>query len=232
LDRTWDWRFVLESGNFSRQRPTYDFFGVKYYFDRRGDQGAMGKLLTPVTMADLEVYRSETAWPRAFFANRVLPYDDVKAVARLIQAGAKPFAAVTRRDADAAGLNPILSNDVAQQVVAPARAYKLTQNSTSFVVDASGPGLAVLHETYVPRDFQAEINGKPAPVVRINHAFKGVFLPTAGTYTVRFTYWPEHMTLALSVAAFAALLWALACFLAPRLPSAWLDPRAQTAAHA
>jgi hypothetical protein len=225
VERTWDWRFVLEAANLHSQRPIYDFLGVKYYFDRRGDQGAMAKVLTPVIMADLEVYRSESAWPRAFFSPRILPYSDVQEIANWVKSGAAPFAAMSRKDIDDAALRPLLSNDSRAQPISPARGFKLTTNSTTFVVDATSAGLAVLHETYVPRDFKATLNGKDVEVLRANHAFKAVHIPNAGTHVITFTYWPERLTLAIVASICAILIWAGLCFLAPRLPLSWLDTR-------
>jgi hypothetical protein len=68
----------------------------------------------------------------------------------------------------------------------PARDYKLTTNSTRFFVRASGPGVAVLTETFIADDFRATLNGQRVPYFRVNHAFKGVAIPSAGEWTVTF----------------------------------------------
>jgi hypothetical protein len=68
----------------------------------------------------------------------------------------------------------------------PARDYKLTTNSTRFFVRASGPGVAVLTETFIADDFRATLSGQRVPYFRVNHAFKGVAIPSAGEWTVTF----------------------------------------------
>ena len=78
--------------------------------------------------------------------------------------------------------------------VASATDYVLTPNSTSFHVRTSGPGLAVLSEGFVEHDFQATLNGQSVPYLRVNHALKGVVVPAAGDWTVRFVYRPQHWT--------------------------------------
>ena len=95
--------------------------------------------------------------------------------------------------------------------VVSATDYVLTPNSTSFHVRTSGPGLAVLSEGFVEHDFQATLNGESVPYLRVNHALKGVVVPAAGDWTVRFVYRPQHWTQSwivagLGFAAFLALL--------------------------
>jgi hypothetical protein len=88
--------------------------------------------------------------------------------------------------------------------VRPARDYRLEPNATIFTVEAPAPGVAVLAETYYLDDFKVTVNGQPAEYFRVNHAFKGVALPAAGTYVIAFRYWPEHFTVALWAAVMGA----------------------------
>ncbi len=93
-------------------------------------------------------------------------------------------------------------------MIRPARDYRLEPNRTTFTVEAPGPGVAVLLETYYLDDFEVSVNGKPADYFRANHTFRGVALPAAGTYEISFNYWPEHFTAALwaGLAGLIALL--------------------------
>jgi hypothetical protein len=50
-------------------------------------------------------------------------------------------------------------------------------------------------------DFVATLNDQPTPYFRVNHAFKGVFIPSAGDWTIEFTYRPAWWTFSLAVAA-------------------------------
>jgi hypothetical protein len=92
--------------------------------------------------------------------------------------------------------------------------YRLTSNTTAFTIEAPRAGVAVLEESYVPDNFRVRINGQPAPVLRINHIFKGVTLPAAGTYRIEFEYWPRVLT--------PALWLALGGFIAVLGGAAWL----------
>ena len=64
-------------------------------------------------------------------------------------------------------------------------------------MDAPGPGVAVLTETYYLNDFEVTVNGRPAACFRVNHAFRGVALPAVGTYTISYRYWPRYFTASL-----------------------------------
>ena len=41
------------------------------------------------------------------------------------------------------------------------------------------------------------VNGQPASYFRVNHAFRGIALPAAGTYAITYSYWPQYFTLSL-----------------------------------
>jgi uncharacterized membrane protein YfhO len=66
-------------------------------------------------------------------------------------------------------------------------------------------------EPWLLDDFQASVDGEPTPYLRINHAFKAVAIPGAGTYRIEFTYWPRGFSLCLVLAAVGlvggGLLW-------------------------
>jgi hypothetical protein len=214
--RIWDWRIYQEFGTFAPLRPFYDFLNVRYYFDYKSNQGLLGAELSKVFIGDLDLYRSETTWPRAFFTDRLATYTTAKEFANLIATGdGRPFAAMQASD-------PLLRSDLpahlATRTITPARNYRLTTNTTAFDVEASGPGLVALTEAWLPHDFRVTLNGERVPYMRLNHAFKGVFIPTAGHHHLEFTYRPQRFTLALNLATLGLGLWGI---------SAWFVRRAE-----
>jgi hypothetical protein len=214
--RIWDWRIYQEIGTYAPLRPFYDFLNVRHYLDYHSGQPALATLFTKLFDGDLDVYRSETVWPRAFFTDRLATYATVKDFAKLIATGdGRPFAAMQAGD-------PALRTDIpatlSTRTVTPARNYRLTTNTTAFDIEASGPGLVALSEAWLPHDFRVTLNGKRVHYLRLNHAFKGVFIPTAGLHHLEFTYRPQRFTLALNLAALGLGLLGL---------SAWLVRRAE-----
>lgn len=198
VERVWDWRFVVTPENLATARPFLDLLNVRYLLADSSDRPGLSPRLTLVSPADLDVWRNETAWPRAYFTNRVATYQNAADFAALVRASdQRPLAAVQSSDRD---LPALPRGDLAGRTIVPATAYRLTNNTTSFTVNATAAGVIVLGEAWVARDFTATVNGQPATLFRINHAFKGLAVPQAGTYQVTVRYRPHHFALSLGLA--------------------------------
>lgn len=191
------WTAALTKENLALVKPVYDALNIRYYLGSMALADRPSPGLKRIAASDLEVLASDAAWPRAFFTDRLARYPDVPVLMSWVKRGdGRPFAAVSQGEK----LVPELSGKLSERKVTPARDYRLTANTTSFTVDAPHAGIAVLNESFVPDDFRARINGQATPVFRVNHIFKGVALPSAGTYRVEIEYWPRVLTPALWVA--------------------------------
>jgi hypothetical protein len=187
VERIWDWRLYLDPPEAAKARPYLDALNVRYYFDLRSDQGLLGKSFRLMKAADLDVYSSPTAWPRAFFTDRVVSYDQAPDFVHLIGANdGRPFAGVQRSDENAQEAIALLRHDLFGRTVVAATKYRLTENTTSFDVHAPTPGVVVLNEAYWPGDFRAEANGQKLPILRMNHAMRGVRIDAPGDYHIVF----------------------------------------------
>lgn len=202
LNQVWGWRIYTSDESLESDKPALDFLNVRHYLHLDGDHERLARLLTPVKAADLDVYRSETAWPRAFFTTQAKLYESPSAFGKLVRESVtKPFAAVEKPELEK---HPDLSAFLVAEIDRPgqpARDYQLTDNSTAFTIDATGPGLAVLHESWLHREFEARLDGQPVKYLRVNHAFKAIIVPTAGVHRVEFTYRPRRFTLSLALMA-------------------------------
>ena len=206
LKRVWNWDWANKAEDAPRLGPVHDMMNVDYYIADHTTPALEFPGLKLVQQLDLDIYQSPTAWPRAFFTDRLATYGTTKDFSDLVQHGdRRPFAAGQKNQTDL----PALPADLASRTVRPATGYRLTTNNTSFVVDAPGPGIAVLTEAYYEHDFQAMVDGKPAPNFRVNHAFKGVVIPGAGRHEVTFAYWPLYTTLSLWLAAAGVMIAAM-----------------------
>ena len=201
------WWPTLAKSRLPETRAIYDAMNVRYYLGSPATAAEPTPGLRKIASADLEVFESETAWPRAFFTDRVTSYRDERTLAAWVKGGdGRPFAAVLESEAQTSVLPP----DQKSRTIAAGRDYRLTSNTTSFTIEAPGAGLAVLTESFVPDNFRARINGQPAPILRVNHIFKAVALPAAGTYRIEFEYWPRVLSSALRL-ALAGVLATLGC---------------------
>ena len=211
------WRLYSNSEDVRKAGPFLDFLNVRHYLAAAGTTAGLAPALTPAGKSDLEIFASSSAWPRAFFTDRIDSYDTPDVLMAKILAGpAQPFAAVQQPDlANDRGVAQ-LSRDVATRTVNAATHYRLATNSTSFRVRANGPGLVVLNEAWWPDTFRVRVDGVRQPVVRVNHAFNGVRIESDGDHEVTFYYWPRHFLRVLIISATAALVSLLALFLALR----------------
>jgi hypothetical protein len=147
----------------------------------------------------VRAFERPTAWPRAFFTSDVQRYEGVDELIRRLRSASQPFAVVLASDGEA--LEATAGLVAPSQAVVRAEQYHLTPNTTTFSVRAPGPGVAVLGEAFLADDFRATLNGESVAYFRVNHVFKGVRIPGAGNWTIRFEYQPRRWTLALILAA-------------------------------
>lgn len=223
LEIIWDWRVFTTPANLAAEKPALDFLNVRHYLELHSDQARLGAMLTSVKIADLDVYRSESAWPRAFFSRGIVTYHTTSEFGQAVRhANGHPFAAMQADDLagspDASAL--AVKTGSSPRPISRAHDYRFTTNTTAFTVDADGPGIAVLHEAWLRKDFRVTVNGRPAEYVRVNHAFKGVILSAAGAYRIEFDYWPRHFSLALALSALG-----IALLMASLLGVWWLHMR-------
>jgi hypothetical protein len=194
--RWWD-SGAWSENDITGQLPIQDLFNVRYYLATHSETPRELPGLRRLAGYDLDVYESPSAWPRAFFTDRLSSYSSLPDFAQQVQRNRQPFAAVAV--ADWKVLDSRLSPNQSGRTVRPAFNYELTTNRTEFTVDAPGPGVIVLTESYYPKDFVVTVDGEPTNYFRVNHAFKAVSVDIGGRHHVVFTYRPHRLTLALDL---------------------------------
>ena len=198
----WGWLIVSLADDYAKLQRSLDFIGVRYLFAEPHD--ALPGSLSVVHCSDMQIGESKSAWPRAFFTDAAFDAATAKEVAALVQHGdGRPFAAVSSATTSE---HPSLKKEPSIRSTAFATNYRLTNNTTTFDITANAPGLAVLHEANVPGDIVATVDGKEVPCLVVNGAFRGAWIDTPGTHTVRFSYVPRVWAQSLRVAAAGVLL--------------------------
>ena len=192
IKRQWEWRTLLLPEQMRATQKWTDLFNNRYFLGPRGETPPQG--YRHLFSEDLEAWESPTAWPRAFFTDRVLTYNSVAEFAALVNGSSTPFAAV-QKGAPLSGTGTVVA----------ATNYALRANSTRFELHVPSPGVVALTETWFDGDIRVTLNGQPAEAFRVNHAFRGVKIPAAGKYSVKFSYWPRVLTKALWLCAFGGL---------------------------
>ena len=198
-------------------RRFYDLLGVRYYvggIDSAPSSQPAIDGLRALGRHDLDLYESTTAWPRAFFTDEVTPSHGAEDLFRAALLGdGRPFAAVAPGELaarpDLHAFAPLLRGEggAADRRVVPATAYRLTSRTTTFRLQAPGPGVAVLLEGYQrPYNEQVYLDGQPVPHLRMNEAFTGIRVPAAGEHVVRVVYGPRDLPVLLGISALGLLL--------------------------
>jgi hypothetical protein len=198
------WRFGIDHEFLSTNLALLNMLNVRYFLGDAGMESEPVVSLNKIASLDLDVFESERVWPRAFFTDQLVTYGHDEEFIELLKKGdGTPFGGIPKEELDnQAELSKFMgvATPSGSRKTIPATDYVLTSNTTSFKVNASGPGVIVLTEAYVPGDFQVRVNGKPANYFRVNSAFKGFFVQEAGEYDVSFAYWPRYLTLSLWIA--------------------------------
>ena len=214
LPMMWHWRLVTNRQLATAVRGFYDLLNVRFYADY--PHGPVPEPLPGAHLLgryDLDLYESDTVWPRAFFTDSLTVSNGNKELFALLADGdGRPFAAVPPEalaGTTGGALRALVrgDGDGETRAVVPAAGYRLGNRTTAFRVHATGPGVAALLEAYQdPTNVRVEINGRPASCFRVNEAFAGVYLPAAGDYEISFRYGPRDLPSLLGASALGLVL--------------------------
>lgn len=203
IERPWGqlraggWLTLVSPGELARVSPLLDMLNVGFVLAPTSLPLSGLPEVPIVGMDRLRPLRRPTAWPRAFYVQGIKTYQALPEVVDQMSAQRTPFAMVQATDRRAAAATWGLPRF--DQTFVAGEAYHLTANTTSFTIRAPGRGVAVLTETFLPDDFRATLNGRRVGYFRVNHAFKGVAIPSAGEWRVSFEYRPHYWYLSLVV---------------------------------
>jgi hypothetical protein len=200
-------KMTLTPAGQMRLPPVLDMLGVRYVIFR----GTPGTNTQPIFQGqDYWVLENPAVLPRAFVPHRVEVVND--AATRLEKLSAPEFDPREIAYVESPVSVPDSCRGAVEVVGAlPTRVRLSVRMETA--------GLVVLADTW-DRGWHAYLDGRPQPILRANHAIRGVVVP-AGTATLEFRYQPASLAWGLALAALAAI--SLAVWLAVVV---WRDARA------
>jgi hypothetical protein len=172
-----------------REGPFYDFLAVKYLITAEGESLPTPWLQQPDGSSRVDMYENTMVLPRAFMVYQaIVEPDDAQSLALIGEKAFDPAETVLL-----ASGNPLAglpgTGDV--QIISAGT------NEISLTVDTTQPGYLVLSDTYYP-GWQVWIDGRETEILRANHAFRAVFLPT-GFHEIQFKFRPVSVYIGLSV---------------------------------
>ena len=195
------WQYDLTA--YHRARPILDWVGVRYvvldhlHFREGRRTDAAPLLQAPISLRQayqdrrVTILESPTAQSRAEFWSSFTVDADQQAVLATLQRDPSAVLGAPRVEASQAPAEIPASSPEPVRTTVPVASYR--PNSVELAVDAPTGGLLVLKDVYAP-GWSATLNGATVPIVRVNGLVRGVVVPDAGQYTVRFSYRPATFT--------------------------------------
>jgi hypothetical protein len=187
-------------GTGGRSTRLYDLLGVRYVLGSKEVTLDWSKFsLAFGGDPTLNVYRNETALPRAFVVHQAVVAADHEAAWQIIhQAGFDPATSVVLEGGHPLDAGPGSTEPDSAQVVH----YGL--NSLEIEVNSPAEGYLFLSDPFYP-GWQAKVDGEPATLLRANYAFRAVAVP-AGTHRVTMTFRPLSWLAGLGISAATVLI--------------------------
>jgi hypothetical protein len=185
-------------GSGGRSTRLYDLLGVRYVLGSKEvvlDWNKFGLAFDGDSAVN--VYRNETALPRAFVVHRaVVAADHEDAWARLHQPGFDPASTVVLE-----GGQPL---DSTVDESASVRVLRYEPDSLEIEVDSPVAGYLFLSDPYYP-GWRAAVDGQPATIQRADYAFRAVAVP-AGVHRVTMDFRPASWVVGLGLSGVTVLV--------------------------
>jgi hypothetical protein len=185
-------------GTGGRSTQLYDLLGVRYLLGSKEIVLDWDKFtLVDERDPQVNVYRNETALPRAFVVHRViLAGDQEDAWTRIHQPGFDPASTVVLEGGQPLDGQTDVDDRVQITLYQP--------HAVVMEVEAGADGFLFLSDPFYP-GWRAEVDGAPATILRANYAFRAVALP-AGKHQVTMTFRPGMWYAGLAVSLLTCLV--------------------------
>jgi hypothetical protein len=154
-------------------------------------------------VGDSYVYHNTLCLPRAFLVHSVVNASGEAGELAALQAVDPATTAVLPAGATADLASASAAEDAGLVERRPNRLSVVARNST--------PALLVLSEVWAP-GWSARVDGRAAPVLRVDSTLRGVHLATVGSHLIELHYAPVSVTIGAVISAIAVLglvLWAI-----------------------
>jgi hypothetical protein len=186
-------------GTGGRSTRLYDFLGARYIIGGKDVTLDWAKFsLAYDGDPTVNVYRNETALPRAFAVHSATAAASHQDAWALVQApGFDPATNVVLE-----GGQPMVSAPSASAATVKVKRY--ASNSLALEVDTPASGYLVLSDPYYP-GWRARVDGQATTILRANYAFRAIPVP-AGAHQVTMHYRPASFLIGLGITVLTVIL--------------------------
>jgi hypothetical protein len=210
-------------GSGGRSTALYDFLGVKYVVAGKDTVLDWEKFrLAFDGDPSVNLYRNETALPRALVVYHALAAADQQAAWDLIHRPDFDPASTVVLEGMGPGEGDVQAPGELPPAPGGARVVRYSTDSLEIEVESLAVGYLVLSDPYYP-GWQAEVDGQPAEILRANYAFRAVRVP-AGVHRVTMAFRPATWRGGLAITSGTVLLLVVGALLAWRRRARSLQP--------
>ncbi len=197
-DTTRYWRDAMP-----RSSAAYNLLGPKYIIASKAGAPADGDIV-PVFDADpdINIYLNRSALPRPVFVSQAIVVNSHQAAwEQLKSPNFDPLRSVILENAENEAQESLLRETPPPDYDLAILRYDL--HTVEIGLQTNAPGYLFLSDAYYP-GWQAQVDGKPAPLYRANYAFRAVPV-LAGQHTVRFEFKPLSWRIGLAISGITLL---------------------------
>lgn len=160
-------------------------------------------IITP----DGQLALNDRAFGNAWFVDSVVYVDNADAeMAALSEIDLRHVAVADRKFRDALGTAAAPSATPGE----PIRETTYAPDRLTYAYSSETPRVAVFSEVYFPWGWEAEIDGKPVEIARVNYLLRAVKVP-AGTHRIEMRFAPESVSATVAAARVAVVAIYLLC---------------------
>jgi hypothetical protein len=173
---------------FLMPREALSSLRLRNYLRSSGMREVKERKFTGVMERTLVLFENPNAIPRAYTVYQVRPSPPVKKLLSLISRRSYDPLVVSYAEGDTG----LVETPEPPRRGAPAHVIVDKQQIVEVEAKLQEPGLLVLADSFYP-GWHATVDGQPAPILAVNHLFRGVPVPE-GEHRVRFEYRPWTFT--------------------------------------
>jgi hypothetical protein len=148
--------------------------------------------------SEVQIYRNNFAYPRAFVVYQIASAPDADRAARMMtNADFDPSTQAVVEGEVSGSSSQAPATSAGDGAAGVAQIVERTANTMRITTTLDKPGLLVVSESYAP-GWQAYVDGQPALVVPTDVFLRGVYLD-AGSHDVRLVYAPRSFTIGVAI---------------------------------
>ena len=184
--RGWGWLRLVEQSDLKTIKTGLDVLNIKFIVTRKDVF-----LDSPFKLFShdeyFNVWENPTVWPRAYFVDKAFSYRNKEEFKTILDQSTGPFVAV-----EFGAGEDVEGEAIGSSGYSNVDSYSATNNKLYLELYAPSSGIVAIHSSYYPDSFRVTVNGTSQRYFRINGAFIGIKVESAGKKKIELEYRPKN----------------------------------------